>query len=60
MKKRDSHTILTLIVAVACLLAAQITTHAATITDGYPGYPNQWDGLTTNTMIEITLDSPLP
>jgi len=54
--KKSAYTILTLIMAFACLLAAEVTVHAATITDGYPGYPNQWEGLTTNTIIEISLD----
>ena len=59
MKKRDSRTILILMAAVTCLFAAGITLNAATITDGHPGYPNQWDGLTTNTIIEIFLDGPV-
>lgn len=59
MKKNDPHTILTIIVSVVCLLAVQISIHAATISDGYPGYPNQWEGLTTNTTIKITLDAPV-
>jgi hypothetical protein len=57
--KKSAYTILTLIMAFACLLAAQVTVHAAAITDGYPGYPNQWEDLTTNTIIEITLDAPV-
>ena len=60
MKKRDSRTILILMAAVTCLFAAGITLNAvATITDGYPGYPNQWEGMTTNTTIEINLDTPV-
>ena len=59
MKKSASYTILTLVMAFTCLLASQVTVHTATITDGYPGYPNQWDGLTTNTIIEISLDEPV-
>ena len=59
MKKSDAHTVLTLLLAFVCLLAAQVTVHGATITDGYPGYPNQWEGLTTNTIIEISLDEPV-
>jgi len=59
MKKSASYTILTLVMAFAYLLVAQVTVHAATITDGYPGYPNQWEGLTTNTIIEISLDEPV-
>lgn len=60
MKKSDSRTVLALFVGVFFLLITQITAvHAATITDGYPGYPNQWDGLTTNTIIEIFLDEPV-
>ena len=59
MRKNDPHTILTIILAVACLIAAETTIHAAMISDGYPGYPNQWEGLTTNTTIEITLDTPV-
>jgi len=59
MKKSDLHTVLTLLLAVVCLLVPQSIIHAATITDGYPGYPNQWDGLTANTIIEISLDEPV-
>ena len=59
MKKSASYTILILMVAVACLFTAQSALNAATITDGHPGYPNQWDGLTTNTIIEISLDEPV-
>lgn len=59
MKKSASYTILILMVAVACLFTAQIALNAATITDGHPGYPNQWEGLTTNTIIEIVLDAPV-
>ena len=59
MRKSASYPILTLLMAFTCLLASQVTVHAATITDGYPGYPNQWDGLTTNTIIEISLDEPI-
>jgi hypothetical protein len=28
----------------------------ADVTDGYPGYPNAWEGMTTNTIIRIDLD----
>jgi len=59
MKKCDAHTVLTLLLVFVFLLAAQITVHAAAITDGYPGYPNQWEGITTNTIIEISLDEPV-
>ena len=59
MKKSDSHTVLTLLLAVVLLLVAHSMVHAATITDGYPGDPNQWEGLTTNTIIEISLDEPV-
>ena len=59
MKKSDLYTVLTLAVVVVFLVAVGITGNAATITDGHPGYPNQWDGLTTNTIIEITLDEPV-
>jgi hypothetical protein len=59
MKKSASYTILTLVMAVTCLLASQVMVRAATISDGYPGYPNQWEGLTTNTIIEISLDEPV-
>lgn len=59
MKKSDLHTALTFAVVLAFLLAGQITGNAATITDGHPGYPNQWEGLTTNTIIEISLDEPV-
>jgi len=59
MKKSDSHAVLTLLLAAVFLLGAQSMVQAATITDGYPGYPNQWEGLTTNTIIEISLDEPV-
>ena len=59
MKKSASYTILTLVMAFTCLLVLQVTVNAATITDGYPGDPNQWEGLTTNTIIEISLDEPV-
>lgn len=59
MKKSDSRTILTFLLAVVFMLSAQVTVHGAIITDGYPGYPNQWEGLTTNTIIEISLDEPV-
>ena len=59
MKKSASYTILTLVMAFTWLLASQVTVNAATITDGYPGDPNQWEGLTTNTIIEISLDEPV-
>ena len=59
MKKSASYTILTLLIVFTCLLAAQVTVRAATITDGYPGYPDQWEGLTTNTVIEFSLDEPV-
>ncbi len=32
---------------------------AAEITGGYPGHPNTWEGLTSNTIIEIELDAPV-
>jgi hypothetical protein len=61
MKKSNLHTalILVVVVSLACLVGVQVTGNAATITDGHPGYPNQWDGLTTNTIIEISLDEPV-
>ena len=59
MKKSDSHTVLTLLLAFVLLLAGRVTVHAATITDGYPGDPNQWEGLTSNTIIELTFDEPV-
>ena len=31
----------------------------AGITDGYPGYPNTWQGLTTNTITEVNLNTPV-
>jgi hypothetical protein len=33
--------------------------YAGTITDGYPGYPGVWTGLTTNTLTVVDLDSPV-
>ena len=59
MKKDNPCIILALILVIGYLLTAQITAHTASITDGYPGYANTWDGLTTNTLIEITLDEPV-
>ena len=59
MKKSDLYPVLTIVVVVVFLVAVGITGNAATITDGHPGYPNQWDGLTTNTIIEISLDEPV-
>ena len=59
MKKSDSHNVLTLLLAAVLLLASHITVNAAAITDSYPGDPNQWEGLTTNTIIEISLDEPV-
>ena len=59
MKKDNTGIILAFILAVGYLLTAQITAYTASITDGYPGYPNNWDGLTTNTIIEIKLDNPV-
>ena len=44
MKKSDLHTALILVVVVvslSCLVGVQVTSNAATVTDGYPGYPNQ-------------------
>ena len=31
----------------------------ASISDGYPGYPGVWNGLTTNTIMLINLDTPV-
>lgn len=31
--------------------------YSASITSGYPGYPGVWDGLTTNTIMVINLDT---
>lgn len=33
--------------------------YGAGITSGYPGYPGVWDGLSTNTIMLINLDSPV-
>ena len=33
--------------------------YGASITSGYPGYPGVWNGLTTNTIMIINLDSPV-
>ena len=33
--------------------------YAGTITDGYPGYPGTWQGLTTNTITVANLSSPV-
>lgn len=59
MKKITSTPIMIAIVASACFFTARIPIHAATITDNYPGYPSRWEGLTTNTIIEIRLDTPV-
>jgi len=59
MKKNDVTTIMTVMVAAAWLFTTQVSIYAATITDSYPGHPNQWEGLTTNTIIKITLDAPV-
>ena len=58
MKKNLKPTIMTVMVALAVLFTARLAVlHAATVTDSYPGYPNRWEGLTTNTIIEIKLDA---
>ncbi len=50
---------------VLCLIAGlggivfSSASHQAVISDGYPGYPNTWEGLTTNTVIKIDLDEPV-
>lgn len=52
---------LTIVLVVAGLpvfLIAAIS-HGAAISDSYPGYPNAWDGLTTNSIIKIDLDTPV-
>lgn len=59
MKKSDSHTVLILLLAFVLLLAPHSMVQAATITGGYPGDPNQWEGLTTNTIIELSFDEPV-
>jgi len=58
MKKDNPVTMTVLLLAIGCLLATQII-HAQSITDGHPGYSNKWEGLTTNTIIEIKLDTPV-
>jgi len=48
-----------LTLAAALVLLAAAPAGAAEITGGYPGHPNTWSGLTTNTIIEIELDAPV-
>jgi len=60
MKKNLKPTIMTVMVALAVLFTARLAVlHAATVTDSYPGYPNRWEGMTTNTIIELKLDTPV-
>ena len=59
MKKDNPITMVALLLAIGCLLTTQVAVHSASISDGHPGYPNKWDGLTTNTVIEIKLDAPV-
>ena len=59
MKRNYLTAIMTAIVALACFFTYGMPIHAATITDSYPGYPSRWEGLTTNTIIEINLDTPV-
>ena len=59
MKKINLTPIMTVIVALACFFTVRMPVHAAAITESYPGYPGQWQGLTTNTVIEIKLDTPV-
>jgi len=49
----------TFIVMGFAVLVFMSTCYGAGITDSYPGYPDTWDGLTTNTIIEIKLDTPV-
>jgi hypothetical protein len=59
MKKSQNTTIMAVLVALALLFTAQMAIHAATVTNTYPGHPNKWEGMTTNTIIEIKLDTPV-
>lgn len=59
MKKSITITIMTVMVASALLFIAPMAIHAATVTDAYPGHPGRWEGMTTNTVIEIKLDTPV-
>ena len=58
MKRTNLSMIAACIVALGGVLAFQITPRAD-ITESSPGYPGTWEGLTTNTTIEIVLDSPV-
>ncbi len=57
MKKYNPRIIAVLVLTVGFILTVQVSLHAATITGSYPGYPGTWEGLTTNTTIEIALDT---
>lgn len=41
------------------MLALISPVYGASITSGYPGSPGPWTGLTTNTLMIITLDAPV-
>jgi hypothetical protein len=58
MKKDISRIIAALVLALGLVFVLQNSPYA-NITGGYPGYPGTWEGLTTNTRIEITLDAPV-
>ncbi len=59
MRKNYPCIMLALVLAFVYLLSVQTTSYSASITDGFPGHPGNWDALTTNTIIAITLDSPV-
>jgi len=41
------------------LLILMVGSSLADITEGQPGYPSAWEGMTTNTIIKIDLDRPV-
>ena len=49
----------TIVSACLAVLFFSSTIYSASIIDGYPGYPNVFEGLTTNTIIRIELDAPV-
>jgi hypothetical protein len=57
--KKDSPRIIPVLFLAIGLMVALPNMPYANITGGYPGYPGTWEGLTTNTIIEITLDTPV-
>ena len=49
-----------MILTVGCPLVMFLPAgYGAAVSNSYPGYPNAWDGLTTNSIIKIDLDEPV-